>query len=94
MPEPQVFLNGQFLPLSEARLSWHDAGFVFGATVTDLCRTFRQRPSCSTATCGALLPCEMGRDRLPLPWRRDRGGDDSWSPTTPHCCRPSGIWPW
>jgi branched-subunit amino acid aminotransferase/4-amino-4-deoxychorismate lyase len=43
MPEPLAFLNGQFLPQSEARLAWHDAGFVFGATVTDFCRTFRHR---------------------------------------------------
>lgn len=35
-----AFLNGRFLPQEEAGLSLHDAGFVFGATVTDLCRTF------------------------------------------------------
>jgi len=38
-----AFLNGRFVPYEEARLSLHDAGFVFGATVTDLCRTFRHR---------------------------------------------------
>ncbi len=42
-PEPLAFLNGDFLPYSQTRLPLHDAGFVFGATVTDLCRTFRQR---------------------------------------------------
>lgn len=41
IPEPLAYLNGQFLPSSEARLPLHDAGFVFGATVTDFCRTFR-----------------------------------------------------
>lgn len=35
----QAFLNGRFLHHEEARLSLHDAGFVFGATVTEFCRT-------------------------------------------------------
>lgn len=43
MPEPLVFLHGQFVPQSQAHLTLHDAGFVMGATVTDLCRTFQQR---------------------------------------------------
>ena len=43
MSEPHVYLNGRFLPQSQAHLALHDAGFVFGATVTDLCRTFGQR---------------------------------------------------
>ncbi len=43
MTEPLTFLNGQFLPQSQARLALNDAGFVLGATVTDLCRTFRHR---------------------------------------------------
>jgi branched-chain amino acid aminotransferase len=43
MTEPLAYLNGQFLPQSQARLALNDAGFVFGATVTDLCRTFRHR---------------------------------------------------
>jgi branched-chain amino acid aminotransferase len=38
-----AFLNGQFVPDEEARLPLHDAGFVFGATVTDLCRTFHHQ---------------------------------------------------
>jgi len=38
-----AYLNGRFLPQEEARISLDDAGFVFGATVTDLCRTFRHR---------------------------------------------------
>ena len=41
---PVVYLNGRFLPQAEARLTLHDAGFVFGATATDLCRTFRHAP--------------------------------------------------
>jgi branched-chain amino acid aminotransferase len=44
MTEPLAYLNGRFLPQGEARLTLHDAGFVLGATVTDLCRTFGRRP--------------------------------------------------
>jgi branched-chain amino acid aminotransferase len=40
---PLAFLNGRFLPLADVALPLHDAGFVLGATVTDLCRTFRHR---------------------------------------------------
>jgi branched-chain amino acid aminotransferase len=40
---PLAFLSGQFVRQSEAHLSLNDAGFVMGATVTDLCRTFRFR---------------------------------------------------
>ena len=43
MTEPLAFLNGRLLPQSQASLALNDAGFVFGATVTDLCRTFRHR---------------------------------------------------
>src|SRR5262245_34482927 len=43
MPESCAFLNGRFMPASEAHLPLYDAGFVLGATVTDLCRTFRQQ---------------------------------------------------
>lgn len=43
MSEPLVFLHGRFLPQSQAGLSLHDAGFVMGATVTDLCRTFHHK---------------------------------------------------
>jgi branched-chain amino acid aminotransferase len=40
---PLVYLNGRFVPQGEAHLTLHDAGFVMGATVTDLCRTFGHR---------------------------------------------------
>jgi branched-chain amino acid aminotransferase len=43
MPEPFVYLGGRFLPQSQAALPLHDAGFVMGATVTDLCRTFHHK---------------------------------------------------
>lgn len=43
MSEPLAYLNGAFVPRSAAQLPLHDAGFVWGATVTDLCRTFGRR---------------------------------------------------
>lgn len=44
MTEPLAYLDGRFLPQGEARLALNDAGFVWGATVTDLVRTFGHRP--------------------------------------------------
>jgi branched-subunit amino acid aminotransferase/4-amino-4-deoxychorismate lyase len=38
--EPIALINGEFLHQSRASLALNDAGFVFGATITDLCRTF------------------------------------------------------
>lgn len=42
--EPIAFLNGEFIPQSEARLPVHDAGIVLGATVTEMIRTFAGEP--------------------------------------------------
>jgi branched-chain amino acid aminotransferase len=42
MSELRIYVNGQFLP-GPLVLPSRDAGFVFGATVTDLCRTFRHK---------------------------------------------------
>src|SRR5205823_488592 len=44
MTEALAWLGGAFVPQTEARLPLHDAGFVWGATVTDLLRTFVRRP--------------------------------------------------
>lgn len=41
--EPLAYLNGSLLPARDLRLGANDAGFVWGATVTDLCRTFHRR---------------------------------------------------
>jgi branched-chain amino acid aminotransferase len=41
--EPIAFRNGMFAPQGELALGFADAGFVFGATVTDFCRTYRHR---------------------------------------------------
>jgi len=43
MNEPFAYLNHRFVPQSEAGLSLHDAGFVMGVTVTDMCRTVRHK---------------------------------------------------
>src|SRR5574338_1188669 len=43
MGSPLIYLNGRFLPFSEAALPLHDAGFVSGATVVDNARTFRHK---------------------------------------------------
>ena len=40
MNEPLVFLNGQFLPASQAHLNIYDMGVVMGATFTEMARTF------------------------------------------------------
>jgi branched-chain amino acid aminotransferase len=43
MSGPLAYLNGTLLPRADAVLPVHDAGLVFGAAVTDFCRTFRHR---------------------------------------------------
>ena len=43
-PEPLVFLNGQFVPASQASLKIYDAGVVLGDNVTEMTRTFQHRP--------------------------------------------------
>src|SRR5262245_35708648 len=44
MTEPHAYLNGHFVGFGDLAIPVSDAGFVFGATVTDLVRTFRGRP--------------------------------------------------
>ena len=43
MSQPQAYLNGQFVPQSEASVPFNDAGFVLGATITEQLRTFAGR---------------------------------------------------
>ena len=40
----QVFLSGQFVPESEAKISIFDSGFTLGDTVTESTRTFGHKP--------------------------------------------------
>jgi branched-chain amino acid aminotransferase len=44
MTEPIAYLKGELIPQSEAKLPVYDAGIVLGATVTEMIRTFGQRP--------------------------------------------------
>jgi len=44
MSEPIAILNGRFVPVSEATLSVFDTGFVHGAAVGDMMRTFHHKP--------------------------------------------------
>jgi branched-subunit amino acid aminotransferase/4-amino-4-deoxychorismate lyase len=43
MNEPIVFLNGEFVPASQAKLNIYDLGIVLGATFTEMTRTFAHR---------------------------------------------------
>jgi branched-chain amino acid aminotransferase len=39
-----AWINGNFIPQSKAAITLHDAGFVMGATVTDMSRSFAHKP--------------------------------------------------
>ncbi|MEX2175537.1 MAG: aminotransferase class IV [Pirellulaceae bacterium] len=43
LPEPIAYLNGRWLPFSQAAVSATDAGFVLGVTVSEQLRTFGGR---------------------------------------------------
>src|SRR5262249_47116338 len=67
---PLAYLNGRFLPMSEAGIPLQDAGFVWGATVTDRIRTYghklylltehleRFRSSCELCSIPQRMPDE------------------------------------
>lgn len=40
MTEPQAYLNGAYIPFTEAKLAVTDLGIVYGASVTEMVRTF------------------------------------------------------
>ncbi len=44
MNEPVVYLNDGFVPASQAHLNVYDLGIVWGATLTEMTRTFRHEP--------------------------------------------------
>jgi branched-chain amino acid aminotransferase len=44
MKTPIAYYNGRFLPAAEVSIPLDDAGFVWGATVTDRARTFNGKP--------------------------------------------------
>ena len=41
--EPVAYLNGQYVPRNQLTIDAADAGFVYGATITDFCRTYNQK---------------------------------------------------
>jgi len=43
MAQPLAYFNGRLLPQTGFAIPSNDAGFIFGATATDLCRTFNHR---------------------------------------------------
>ncbi|MBI2823309.1 MAG: aminotransferase class IV [Planctomycetia bacterium] len=43
MREPEAYLGGTFVPLSQARIPLYDTGFMLGATVSEQLRTFSGR---------------------------------------------------
>jgi len=43
MTEPQAYLNGDFIPFSDAKLAVTDLGIVYGASITEVVRTFAHR---------------------------------------------------
>ena len=54
LPEPTAFLNGKFVPLSQATVGVFDVGFLQGVTVAEQLRTFN----------GRLFRLETHLDRL------------------------------
>ena len=44
MKEPIVFLNGDFVPASQAAIKIYDLGIILGATLTEMTRTFAHSP--------------------------------------------------
>src|SRR6266852_4638646 len=43
MAHPLAYFNGRLVPQAELAILAHDVGFIFGATATDLCRTFNHQ---------------------------------------------------
>ena len=44
MPQRLVYLSGEYVPESEAKISIFDGGFSLGFTLTESTRTFKHRP--------------------------------------------------
>ena len=43
MPELITYLNGEYVPISQCKVSVMDIGVTTGASVTDMVRTFNQK---------------------------------------------------
>jgi branched-chain amino acid aminotransferase len=94
MAEPICYVNGEFIPASEAKVSVYDRGFTSGEGVYDVTRTFGHKPfkldehiarlyrslRYTHIDCG-IAPDEMTRLSLEV-LERNRpllGRDDDWS---------------
>lgn len=67
MNEPLVFLNGEFLPASQAHLNIYDLGVVLGATLTEMTRTFKHVPFRLEEHVARLYrSCKYANIKLPL----------------------------
>ena len=44
MKEPITYLNGEFVPASQAQISLYDNGLLMGVNMTDMARTFGHKP--------------------------------------------------
>jgi branched-chain amino acid aminotransferase len=83
-----AYINGRYLPFTDAALPLDDPGFVWGAVITDRCRTFRGEPfqlgehvarfrrSCSRAFVPLTATDDELRGIASDLVRRDYSGDD------------------
>ncbi len=71
MTGPWAIQNGEFRPASQVGVALNDAGFVFGATVTDLCRTIHHRPYLLAEHLNRFIAgCSYAR--IPLPYEKSQ----------------------
>jgi hypothetical protein len=76
MDEKIVYLNGAFVPESEAKVSVLDAGFNAGDGVYDVTRTFAHRPFRLRDHSAVVPLAALHAHRLRPVVRADGAGDD------------------
>ncbi len=65
--EPLGFLNTEYVPASQLKIGIQDAGFVWGATVTDRARTYQQKLFCWEEHLARFRnSCEFASIEIPL----------------------------
>ena len=69
MSKPVIYLNGEILPLSKARLSPFDRGFLFGDGLFETLRLYRGRPFALTQHLERL---SAGAAALKFPFKTDQ----------------------
>lgn len=73
MKEPIVYLNGEFVPASQAAIRIYDLGIILGATLTEMTRTFAHEPFRLDDHLDRLYrSCKYAGIQPPLPLRRMR----------------------